>query len=84
MKRRLLGRGVSYCATCDAALYKGKTAVIIGSSPKEEEEADFMTEYAAKVYYIPLYKDEVHTNDKVEVLRMKNRWRSWETPRLRN
>lgn len=70
-EEKLLGRGVSYCATCDAALYKGKTAIIIGSSPKEEEEADFMTEYAAKVYYIPLYKDEVHTNDKVEVLHEK-------------
>ena len=43
-EEKLLGRGVSYCATCDAALYKGKTTVIIGSSPKEEAEADFMTE----------------------------------------
>ena len=68
-EEKLLGRGVSYCATCDAALYKGKTTVIIGSSPKEEAEADFMTEYADRVYYIPLYKDEVHTNDKVEVVR---------------
>ncbi len=68
-EEKLLGRGVSYCATCDAALYRGKTAVIIGSTPKEEAEADFMTEYADRVYYIPLYKDEVHTNDKVEVIR---------------
>ena len=48
-EEKLLGRGVSYCATCDAALYKGKTTVIIGSSPKEEAEADFMTEYADRV-----------------------------------
>ena len=68
-EEKLLGRGVSYCATCDAALYKGKTTIIIGSTPKEEAEADFMTEYAGRVYYIPLYKDEVHTNDKVEVIR---------------
>ena len=65
---RLLGRGVSYCATCDAALYKGKTAVVIGSSAKEEPEADFMSEYAAKTYYIPLYKEEVHCRPEVEVL----------------
>ena len=64
----LLGRGVSYCATCDAALYKGKTAVVIASSAKEEAEADFLSEYAAKVYYIPLYKDEVHVNERIEVL----------------
>ena len=64
----LLGRGVSYCATCDAALYKGKTAVVIASSAKEEAEADFLSEYAAKVYYIPLYKDEVHVNERIEVV----------------
>ena len=70
-EERLLGRGVSYCATCDAALYKGKTAVVIGSSPKEEAEADFMSEYAAKTYYIPLYKDEVHCRPEVEIVREK-------------
>jgi len=53
-----LGRGVSYCATCDAALYKGKTAVIIGYNPDEESEALFMTEFADKVTYIPMYKSE--------------------------
>ena len=68
-EEELLGRGVSYCATCDAALYKGKTAVVIGSSAKEEEEANFLSEYAGKVYYIPLYKDEVHVNDEIEVVR---------------
>ena len=67
----LLGRGVSYCATCDAALYKGKTTVVIASSAKEEAEADFLAEYAAKVYYIPLYKDEVHVKDSIEVVREK-------------
>lgn len=66
-----LGRGVSYCATCDAALYKGKTAVVVGYSKKEEAEAEFMTEYAAKTYYIPIYKDEVNLSDKVEVIRSK-------------
>ena len=67
----LLGRGVSYCATCDAALYKGKTAVVIASSAKEEAEADFLAEYAAKVYYIPLYRDEVHVKDCIEVVNAK-------------
>lgn len=66
-----LGRGVSYCATCDAALYKGKTTAIIASSPEEEVEVDFMTEYAAKVYYFPLYKEEPHVKAEVEVIREK-------------
>ena len=58
-EEQFLGRGVSYCATCDAPLYKGKTAVIIGQSPKEEEEVKFMTEICSKVTYIPIYKDDV-------------------------
>ncbi|MBR2825552.1 MAG: NAD(P)/FAD-dependent oxidoreductase [Solobacterium sp.] len=67
-ENEFLGKGVSYCATCDAALYKDKVTAIIGSSPKEEEEANFMSEYASKVLYFPLYKEETSTNDKVEVI----------------
>ncbi|MBR2067174.1 MAG: FAD-dependent oxidoreductase [Solobacterium sp.] len=55
-----LGRGVSYCATCDAPLYKGKTVAVIGGSKEEEAEADFLGEVCEKVYYFPLYKDEVN------------------------
>ena len=66
-----LGRGVSYCATCDAALYKGKTAAVIGANPDEEKEAELLAEYAEKVYYFPLYTQEVNTNDKVEVIKEK-------------
>ena len=54
-----LGRGVSYCATCDAALYKGKEATVVGYSPKEEGEARFLAEIAEKVFYIPVYRGEV-------------------------
>ncbi|MDD2980692.1 MAG: NAD(P)/FAD-dependent oxidoreductase [Hespellia sp.] len=73
-EEQFLGRGVSYCATCDAALYKGKSAAIVGFSPKEEAEAEFMAEIADKVLYFPMYKDEVqfseeNTKDKIEVIR---------------
>ena len=51
-----LGRGVSYCATCDAALYRGKEAVVAGYAPKEESDARFLAEMAEKVVYIPVYK----------------------------
>lgn len=53
-----LGRGVSYCATCDAALYRGKEAVVVGFAPKEEADVRFLAEMAEKVIYIPVYKKE--------------------------
>lgn len=64
-----LGRGVSYCATCDAALYKGKTAVVLSYSKKEEEEADFLAERAEKVYYLPIYREETDLNPEIEVVK---------------
>lgn len=52
----LLGRGVSYCATCDAFAYNGKEVAVIGYNSGQESEAVFLTQTASKVYYIPLYK----------------------------
>ncbi|MBP5157641.1 MAG: NAD(P)/FAD-dependent oxidoreductase [Treponema sp.] len=54
-----LGRGVSYCATCDAALYKGKSALVVAWSKDEESEAAFLAEKAASVVYMPQYKGDV-------------------------
>ena len=70
-EEEFLGKGVSYCATCDAALYPGKTAIVIGYSKKEEEEAEFLAEYAKKVYYIPMYEDADPDTDKVEIINEK-------------
>ena len=67
-EKEFLGIGVSYCATCDAPLYRGKTVAIIGASPKEEAEADFMSEIAGKVYYIPLYKEKVNVKETITVV----------------
>ena len=67
-----LGRGVSYCATCDAALYKGKSAIVAAWSKDEEKEAAFLAEKAAKVIYLPQYKDEVSFSAaNIEVVRDK-------------
>lgn len=66
-----LGRGVSYCATCDAPLYRGKRVVVIGDSPKEEAEAAYLAEVAGEVTYIPLYKEDVSLPEKVHILREK-------------
>lgn len=52
-----LGRGVSYCATCDAMFYRGKTAIVVGFSHEAEEEAMFLSEVAGKVIYIPMYQE---------------------------
>jgi len=68
-EEEFLGRGVSYCATCDAPLYRGKTAAVIGFSSREESEVDFMAEYADKVYFFPMYKGEVHVAQGVQVVR---------------
>ncbi len=62
-----LGRGVSYCATCDAPLYKGKTAAIVGFAKSEEEEAAFMAEVADKVIYFPQYKEDVELGNRENI-----------------
>ena len=62
-----LGRGVSYCATCDAALYKGKTAIILAYSAEDEEEAEFLAERADKVYYLPQYDYSGSLGGNIEV-----------------
>ena len=58
--KELEGKGVSYCATCDAPLYRGRTVAVIGFGQKEEEEAAFLAEVAEKVYYFPMYKGDIH------------------------
>ena len=70
-EKELLGRGVSYCATCDAPLYRGKTAAVIGFSPREEPEAAFLSEVCEKVTYFPMYKDETSLPESVQVIREK-------------
>lgn len=70
-ENELLGRGVSYCATCDAPLYRNKTVAVIGYSPKEESEAEFLAEVCEKVLYIPIYKEETKLSDKVTVINEK-------------
>lgn len=68
-EEKFLGRGVSYCATCDAPLYKGKNVIVIADSAQEEEEAGFLAEVCASVTYIPLYKEEVKlSRDNLKVL----------------
>jgi thioredoxin reductase (NADPH) len=68
-EEEFLGRGVSYCATCDAALYKGKKTIVVAYAKKEEAEANFLAEMAGEVVYIPMYQEEVEVSDKVKVVK---------------
>ena len=58
-----LGRGVSYCATCDGAFYKQREVAVVGNNHEAIEEAEFLTKFASTVHWVtvkdPLPDDAV-------------------------
>jgi thioredoxin reductase (NADPH) len=56
-EKELLGKGVSYCAICDAAFYKGMTVCVIGDSEEALKEAGLLTRFAGRVYLIAPSKE---------------------------
>ncbi|MFB6470294.1 MAG: thioredoxin-disulfide reductase [Vulcanisaeta sp. AZ3] len=71
------GRGVSYCAPCDAPLFKGKVVAVVGGGDSAASAALLLTEYASKVYIIhrrnelraeKYYQDLLFKNPKIEIL----------------
>ena len=71
------GKGVSYCAICDGAFFKGHTIAVVGGGDAAVEETDFLTRYAEKVYLIhrrdelrasKILQKRLFENPKVEVI----------------
>lgn len=70
-EEEFVGKGVGYCTTCDGRLYKGKVVSVIGYLKEAEAEANFVSEFADKVYYIPLYKGDYKLNANIEIVKDK-------------
>ena len=76
-EERLTGRGVSYCATCDGALYKDKNVAVLGGGNSAVEEALFLTRFAKKVSLIhrrdrlratKVLQEQAAANSKIELI----------------
>ncbi|SMC29248.1 thioredoxin reductase (NADPH) [Clostridium acidisoli DSM 12555] len=67
-EEELIGKGVGYCATCDAPLYKGKTATIVAYTKEAESDANYVSELVSKLYYVPLYRETVEVNSNIQII----------------
>jgi thioredoxin reductase (NADPH) len=71
------GRGVSYCAVCDGAFFRGETIAVVGGGDAAVEEADYLTRYAERVYLIhrrdelrasKILQERLFANPRIEVI----------------
>jgi thioredoxin reductase (NADPH) len=68
-EEEMIGKGVGYCATCDAPLYKGRTATIVAYTKEAENEANYVSELVSKLYYVPLYRETIEVNNNIEIVK---------------
>ncbi|HET7339305.1 MAG TPA: thioredoxin-disulfide reductase [Candidatus Dormibacteraeota bacterium] len=76
-EKEFWGRGVSYCAVCDGAFFKGQELAVIGGGDAAVEEGEFLTRYASKVYILhrrselraqPILVERARENSKIEFI----------------
>lgn len=70
-EEKLLGKGVSYCATCDGMLYRGKNVVLYGETAECEEDVKFLSGICQKVWFLPAYNTQAEFGENVEIIREK-------------
>ncbi|MDO4615617.1 MAG: NAD(P)/FAD-dependent oxidoreductase [Lachnospiraceae bacterium] len=63
-----LGRGVSYCATCDAFFYRDKDVAVLGYNEESQHEAEFLAETSKTVYYFPMKGSPSFTAPNIQVV----------------
>lgn len=68
---KFFAKGISYCATCDASLYKGKKVVLLGMNDEAIEEANFINKMASQTIFVNPSKKDVKLDDGIEIINKK-------------
>ena len=72
-----LGRGVSYCATCDGAFYRDAEVAVVGVNQEAVEEAEFLTKFASTVHWITPGADPREDDEHAQRLLAKPNVKHW-------
>ena len=80
-EKEYLGKGVSYCATCDGAFYKQKEVAVYGSNQEAIDEALVLTRFASTVHWITKSKPNMNSVE-VQILLNANNLKHWKRTRL--